>query len=420
MSHRLFERLLGSRSRMRSGGRRVVGFGLSVFVSTAVSLASIPAMIAASGEAAWGAIALGQSIGTIGGVAVGYGWGWFGPSRIAKYAAGERRTEYLESLIARGILFLPVAAVAACVTYALAPTTPLLGVAGAVSTTSVGLSAAWYFVGLAKPFAMLALETLPRSVPSALGIFLMYAGHSAVMGPLVVLCGTVAALIFSSVWIVRKSTSADKHDHPLRSPWTLLAINRHGLASAFAATIYTSAPLAIVSIAAPHIQATFALVDRVRVLVTVAAAPTVTVLQGWVPHATHSGRVNRANAALLSASVLATALGLVTGVMGQSAINWFGNRQISVSGPVVTLLAACVAISYFQSVLEKAVLATLEFLQRVTRALTVGFIVTAPLIYYGAHELGVPGALGGFLLGLLVVVGIELFAYARAASSDPT
>ena len=55
-----------SRSRAGSAIARLIGFGSSVVLLAAAALAAIPAMIAASGEAAWGGIALGQAVGAIG------------------------------------------------------------------------------------------------------------------------------------------------------------------------------------------------------------------------------------------------------------------------------------------------------------------------------------------------------------------
>lgn len=391
MAQRICARLARRPSFMRSGTTRLVGFGLSVLISAVASLAAIPAMIAASGEGAWGAIALGQAIGLVGGVAVGYGWGWFGPARIAQCSVEERRTEYIESLIARGLLALPVSAFAAIVAYKLAPSAPLFASASAAASTSMGLTAAWYFVGLSRPFVMLTLDTLPRVGAIILAITSMRAGYSAVMAPVGTFCGTIAALALSTLWVWRDTRRAGALYRRPRSPVSLLVQNRHGIASALASTVYSVGPIAIVSVVAPDIQPAFALVDRIRLLVAIAATPVVTVLQGWVPRATGAARVSRANISLLSGVIFAAVLALTTNAAAPELVNWFGDGQISVSWVVVLLLSGCVSVTLFQSVLEKVALGTFDCLRSAIKGLAVGAVVGLPLVGIGANQVGVAG-----------------------------
>jgi hypothetical protein len=373
-------------------------------------------MIAASGEAAWGAIALGQVVGTVGSVAVGYGWGWFGPAKIARSSATERRTEYVDSVIARGVLAPPISAIAAAVAYLLASSMPLYAAAGALSATCMALSASWYFVGVSKPFTMLALDTAPRAAGTAVGVILMWQGHSAVMGLLGMFCGMMAALTFSTIWVLWETKRAGA-EPPKRLPLkTILYLNRHGLASALGSAAYSAAPLAIVSVVAPSIQPAFALADRVKGLVFVAAAPAATVLQGWVPRATGATRVRRANVALLCACLFAVVLGLATMVLAPSLVSWLGNRQISVSWEVVMLMSACVSVTLFQLVLERAALATFGNLRIVAKATALGCLIGLPLVGVGAQQLGTAGAMGGVLIGLLACLAVELIAYLKNAS----
>lgn len=419
MSARPVHRLLGRYLRLswrplRSMIPRVTGFGLSVIILGVASLVSIPAMIAASGEAVWASIALGQVIGTIGAVAVGYGWGWFGPARIAQYDATDRRVEYLESLATRSVLVLPVSTCAAVIAYFLATTAPMFSAAGAVAMTIMGLSANWYFVGLSKPFTMLAWDTVPRAVGTVVGVLLMYAGHSAIMGPLGMFFGMIAALALSTVWVVRETRSAGAAAHELRRIRTVLAQNRHGIASALGAAASNAAPLAIVSVVAPSIQPAFALVDRVRGLIVVSSAPAVTILQGWVPRGSSEGaRLRRANVALVCASLGAIFLGAGTAVVAHSLLTWLGNRQIEVSRGVVLLMSACVAFSLFQAVLERVALATFERLRVSVIAVVVASLIGLPLVGAAGQLIGTEGALAGVLVGLLVGVTIEFVAYLR-------
>jgi O-antigen/teichoic acid export membrane protein len=391
-----------------------------VVILAVASLIAIPAMIKASGEAAWGAIALGQYIGTVGAVAVGYGWGWFGPARIAQYGASQRRVEYLESLTTRGVLILAVSPVAAALAYELASSAQFFAAVSAVSMTSMGLSANWYFVGLSRPFTMLALDTLPRAAGTAAAVILMNMGHSAIMGPLGMFGGMMAALWLCTIWVLRETGRAGAEHRKRRSLRTVLVLNRHGIASALGSSAYLAAPLAIVSVVAPSIQPAFALADRVKGLIVVASAPAVTVLQGWVPRASGAARVQRANIALVSAGICATALGLGTAIAAPGLVSWLGNNQISLSWEVIVLMSCCVSVALFQAVLERVALATFERLRAAVKAVAVGSIVGLPLVGVGARLLGTAGALAGIVVGLLVSVAVELIAYVNVAVEERT
>lgn len=391
---------------------RVVGFGLAVLVQASVSVAAIPAMIEASGEAAWGAIALGQAIGLVAGVAVGYGWGWFGPARIAQYGALERRVEYLESILARSVLLIPISVAAAVVAYGLAPYAPLFAATAAVCSTSLGLSASWYFVGLSKPFALMLMDTMPRALVTGLAILAMYSGVSAIIGPISTLIGSAVVLASSSFWIFRE-TGEVRMSGRLRSPKIVLAENRHGILSALISSIFNAAPLAIVSVAAPGIQPVFALTDKIKTLVVIGAMPAVSVLQGWVPRTTRSAQLRRTKVALVGGLIFAATAGVGAILATHSLVALFGNGQISVSKGVTALLATCISALLFQAVLERVALATVDYLRAVTRGLALGLVIGWPLIWLGARQGGVAGALGGVIASLLVVIAIELFAYKR-------
>lgn len=414
MPRRLRASLSRGHSPARTGAWRLVGFSLSVVVLAVTSLAAIPAMIAASGGAAWGSVALGQAVGTIGGVAVGYGWGWFGPARIAQNSATARRAEYIESIVTRASLFLPIATVAASASYYLASSNPMLAAAGALYTTSIGLTANWYFVGLVRPYMMLAIETLPRAAGTMTGVFLMYGGQSAMAGPLGMFAGMMAGFVLSSVWVLWETKRDGAEATQSRSLRSLLHSNRHGIASALGSAAYMAAPIAIVSLVAPAIQPAFALADKVKQQIYLASAPAITVLQGWVPRGTEKTRLRRANLALLSAGIFAIALGVGTWILAPSLVRWLGSGQISLATGVVALMSALVSVVFFQAVLERAVLAAFERLGIVATAIMVGALIGLPSVAIGAHQYGAAGALGAVLLGMTVSVAIELIVFLRA------
>lgn len=403
--------------RIHTGVARLFGFGLSVVILGVVSLVAVPAMISTGGQIAWGAIALGQAIGTSGGVIAAFGWGLFGPAEVAGASATQRRTGYLESVVARMTLLLPVALIAASLAFVFAPGRPDFAAIAAISATTTGLSANWYFVGLARPYVMLVLETIPRASGLAAGIVFMRLGYSAVALPVCACVGMISAFAISSVWVLRSTVreGAERvRPRPLR---VVLTSHRHGVATDFAMTTYAAAPLMIVSAIAPAVQPTFALADRFGRQADVALAPARTVLQGWVPKATGSARVARARTALLASASFSIAVGLGLVVVGPALMGWLGNGQISVTWGVVLLVATCVALNFFVRAFELVALAPFERLDVAAKAITTSSIIGLPAIAIGAAFLGTIGALSGVLLGLLVCGVIECAQYVRSVKA---
>lgn len=395
---------------------RLAGFALTVITLGSLSLAAIPAMIAADGKVAWGAIALGQALGTSGAVIAAYGWGLFGPAEVAMATATERRAGYVESVIARLTLVLPVALVAAALAFALAPGRPVFAAAGAVSAASTGLSANWYFVGLARPYAMLLLETVPRASGLAAGIALMSAGYSAVALPACASVGMLAAFVISTVWVLRSTSREGAERVRRRALREVLSSRRHGVATDFAMTTFAAAPLMIVSAVSPAIQPTFALADRFARQADVALAPARTVLQGWVPRATGPARVRRARTAIAAAAGFAVAVGLSLAVVGTPLMSWLGNGQISATWSVVLLVSACVALNFLVRAFELVALAPFERLDIAAKAIIASAIVGLPVVAFGAAFLGTVGALSGVLIALLLCGAIESADYVRSVS----
>jgi O-antigen/teichoic acid export membrane protein len=404
----------GGARRLHAGISRLFGFGLSVVTLGVLSLLAIPAMIAADGKVAWGAIALGQAIGTSGGVIAAYGWGLFGPAEVAGATATGRRANYLESVRARTALVLPVAVAAAALAFALAPNWPVYAAIGAVSAASMGLSANWYFVGLARPYAMLLLETVPRASGLAVGIALMGLGYSAVMLPACALAGMIVGFALSTVWVLHSTAAEGAEPVHRRTLRVVLSSHRHGVATDFAMTMVAAAPLMIVSAAAPAVQPTFALADRFGRQADVALAPARTVLQGWVPRASGTERARRARTALLASAGFAVAIGVVLVVVGHPLMNWLGNYQISVSESIVLLVAACITLNFLVRAFELVALAPFRRLDVAARAISVSAIVGLPTVALGAVFIGTVGALGGVLLGLLVCGAVEYAQFVRS------
>ncbi|MFI5509952.1 hypothetical protein ACIA48_21000 [Mycobacterium sp. NPDC051804] len=377
------------------------------------SLAAIPAMVAADGRVAWGAIVVGQAVGGVAAVVVGYGWGVFGPARIANQSATVRRVEYIEAIRAELALLIPISAIAAGIACVLAPDAKELAAFGAIAITSVGLTPQWYYVGVGKPYTMLVLDTFPRAGGTTVGIVLMHAGHSALTGLIGMLSGVLAGFVISTVWVLRSTVREGAELRRPRTLRTVLSAHRHGIASSLCAAVYYSAPLMIVSVIAPGIQPSFALADKIQTQAASALSPASTVLQGWVPRATGAALVGRIKAALVAGSAFAVVIGICAAVLIPPLANWLGNGQISLSIATVGLMSACIAVAFIERVVEVAALAPVHRLDAITRAIVISGLIGAPMVALGAMYAGTTGALVGVLSSLVLCVGIECLECAR-------
>jgi O-antigen/teichoic acid export membrane protein len=408
---------LGFRSSAGSGIQKLLGFGSSTLLLAAAGLVVIPAMMAASGATAWGAIAAGQSVGAIAAVMVLGGWGWSGPARVARATAAERRAEYLESVYARVVLAIPASLVSAGIAYLIAPSSPLFAATGAVSMALMGLTAQWYYAGLSRPFPFLILETLPRVAGVALGIALMRMGRSAIAGPLGIVAGIILGLICSTFWILWDTRHENPEFSRPRRLAEILALNRYGMMAGTGSAVWSATPQAIVAVLAPPIQPMFALVYKLYRQAIAGSVPAIVVLQGWVPRGTDSARFRRASIALVIAGCFALAVGIVTFILAPYLLAWLGDGQISVPWLVMLLMSICVSVALFELILSQSVLAAFGLVQVCVKAIAVGGAVGLPLVVLGAIWHSVESVLGGVLMALLVTMAIEFAEYTRATEA---
>lgn len=390
---------------MLRGGGRLVGFGLSVVLLAASSLVLIPVMVESGGMRAWGSIALGQTVGTVAAVLVYFGWGHTGPAMIARADAAAGRVEFAESLRTRLVLFLPVAAVACVLAALVSPSDPLLAAAGCLSATAVGFTSDWYFVGSRRPFAYLALETVPRVLGTAVGIVLLLNGASVIAGPLCMLAGMLLGFAATSWWVLRRRSPGPKARRSVRE---IILAQRHGVGSGIGTSAYSALPLVLISLVTPGIQPVYALVDKLQRQLSVALGPVVAVVQGHVPRRELSVTVHRARQALLAGAVFSVVLAGAVLLAAPWLFAWLGAGQVQPEHAVMVLMSVFVGLNVWESILARAVLAAFGRLDAVARGTLVSVVLGLPLVVVGALTFGLVGAFVGLLTGLAARAVFEL------------
>lgn len=389
-----------------SGLNKLVGFGLSMVLLAAASLVAIPAMIHSSGPDAWGAIALGQNFGAIAAMVVAYGWGISGPAEVAMGTAETRLIEFLGSMKVRLFLFVPVGLAAVLPTLLLTNVRPDLAAVGAVVATLPGLVSNWFFVGLARPYVLMLVETAPRVVFTMVGIWAMATGSDAIVGLAWQGGGLVAAFACSSIWILRHLKYRSSQAPALPSMGALLRQYGNGVASSIGSSLYAALPLAIVAMVAPSAQPMFALVDKLQRQVVVAIYPIISVLQGWVPRAANPAP--RAKKVIIAGAGLSIVIALGTWAFGGWLMHLLGRGQLNPPNEVVAMMGVVLGLNFYVATLGHAVLATYKQMRALAISTAVGTVIAMPLVAVGAWYAGTFGALAAMAFGLLVRMTIKL------------
>ncbi|BDZ39247.1 hypothetical protein GCM10025863_18610 [Microbacterium suwonense] len=371
----------------------------------ASSLVLIPAMVAAGGDRAWGSIAVGQSIGGVAAVLIYFGWGHTGPATIARADPLSAQVEFAESLRTRMVLFVPIAAVGCVIAALVAPSHPVLAVAGCLSAAAVGFTSDWFFVGSRRPYAYLALETLPRVAGTGIGIVLLFNGAPVITGPLCLLAGMLLAFAVTSWWVLRRRLPGAPERRSLRQ---VISAQRNGVGSGAGTAAYSALPLVLVSLVAPGIQPAYALVDKLQRQISVALGPVVAVVQGYVPRRDRLVTVRRARQALLAGAGFSLVLAAAVLIVAPWLFSWLGAGQVQPEFAVVVLMSAFIGVNVWESILARAVLASLDRLDVVARGTVLSAVIGLPLVVGGALLFGLVGAFAGVLTGLAARAAYEL------------
>lgn len=397
--------------RALSGVSRLIGFGLSMVLLALASLVLIPVMIRSSGEAGWGAIALGQGIGGLGAVLVSYGWAMSGPTEIARGDDATRLAEFLGSLKVRAVLLPVTAAALIPITVAIAPVRPDLAATGTVVALLAALTTNWYFVGLARPYLLLALETVPRLAFTIVGIAVMENGADALSGLAWQSGGLVAAFIASGWWILHSLRAGGAAIARVPKLRQLLVQHGHGVASSVGSALSGALPMVVVTLVAPLVLPLYALVTKLHGQVVVGLFPAIYVAQGWVPRAADPGP--RARRVLLGGVVFCVLIAVGAVVFGPWLLDVLGSGHLKPDLLTVELMALGMALNFYAEIVAHAVLATYRSLRIVTISVLVATVVGLPLVAVGVAYWGTVGALAAMNLGYLIRVVITTIAARR-------
>lgn len=360
--------------------KRIAGFAVPVAASTVLGVVTIPLLVGSIGPSSWGTLAVVQSTGQLLGILVAFGWGATGPSMVASADSSSRPQLYLESLIARGYLYLVSVAIAIVVLVFLTRGDVGISVLGSFAYLLPFLGATWYFVGESRPWRLFFFDSVPTLLGTIAGLAVAAASGSVLGFVSMQLLGSLVAVVLDALVVLRSREKPLAADFTVGSAVRSLAGQRHAVTSALTSGMYVNLPLLAVQVFLPSFVPTYAMADRFFRYANIAFSPVQQFLQGWVPEAGRAARPRRMRYATLA--------GLSSGILGGAIVALLAApvSYLLSGGAIVVPIALSLPLGVaFVSVATSAVVgyACLVLVGRV-RALAVstvlGAVVGAPLI----------------------------------------
>ena len=383
------------------------GWVLNTVALALAGIFLIPALVQALGPRLWAHVAVAQSIGALAGVVIGFGWGIAGPVRVAHASLAEQRAEYVQSLIIRVALAVPVVAAAAFIAFAVTGTWSWTIALAVLTVGLVGCGPTWFFVGRAKPFGSLLLDTLPRVLGTVLAIALATSRASAPIIFSAQIFGILLGLLLSTAYVLRITKGVTRGRVSAGGLLRSLSSQLPGVFSALVATLYTTLPITIVAALAPWTLPVYALVDKLQKQVSSSISPVIQILQGYVARASEEQRQRRLRNSFVGVVILSLLGAVGFALIGSEVMRWLSSGKISINRFAVVVLAGTFALILTEQFLSRAVIPRLGLLRSLPVASLTGAVIGLTLVIILVTSQGAAGALLGVAIGLVVTVGLE-------------
>lgn len=381
---------------------------MSVIVMALMTLLLVPLVIAVEGPHAWASLAVGQAVGTAFAVFIGFGWGVTGPTQVARTALEGRAALLLDSLRGRGVLAILGLPLAALITWLIVSSEHLAASTTAVSFALSGLLAGWYFTGERRPYALLAFDTIPRVIGTAIGAVLLLLGANIVVLPLFQLIGGLAALAISTFFVSRGSKRAESKPPVI----SLLRQQGHGIMITGVSAIYISVPIAIVAVVAPAGLPAYALADKLLRFATTGFAPIIQFLQGWVPGPDRVTVLARMRKSMVVSSAITVVAGVVLAILLPWLGSWLSSGKISIGPELAIPFGALFTIFILAQIIGLVGLIALDHTKSYARIVTAGAAFGVPAVFAGSLIAGAPGAVIAMVITEFLALAAEVIVLA--------
>lgn len=391
---------------MRALLGRLAGFGGLPLISLITPLLVLPVIGRVAGVAGWASLAAGESIGTLGGIVIGYGWNVSGPPRVAAEPdAHERYVLYRQSLLVR----LSVAAAVIPVVLALCVAaarggyelpTALMGVSAAVT----GLSFAWFCVGAGDPRSIAVFEAVPRVVAAAVSAGLILLTRQLVVYPALAVAVSLGGIVLFSRRVPGRAPLP-----PLdrRQLWRLLVRDRGLAAVDIAGSAYGSVPVPVVSaIASPSLAGSYASADKLYRFGQFIPITLGNAFQSWTVEAGRAARGRRLRFALLAHLALGVVGWIVFALGGPWVSALLFGAHVAATRAVCFWLGAAFALLSVRTAVVRLVLVPEGKVRIVFGATVAGTFVGVPAMIALTLLVGPVGAAWAVVLSEVISAAV--------------
>jgi len=387
--------------------RRLGAFGALPLLSILTPLVALPILARSADIDEWAALGVGQSLGALGGLVVGFGWNIVGPTEVANATAQQRHELFRESLVSRllvAVFAVPLVSLLAgllpgTTAHALASL-----VAGCAATT--GFSLGWYAVGVGRAGLIARYELIPRAVGNLLGAVVASQLDSLAAYPVVlVLFQVVPIAVF---WRRQGGTASQR-----MTPGRVVRRLRTNLAGASTEVVAGAYSLGAVSIVAASgtttVVATFTSGERLTRFASLGISTLANALQGWVAESSGSEFVRRIRVTFLLHLAVGVVGLVVVGGFAQELTRLLFGAELQTSPATGRFLAVFFFLWSLETVTGRHVLATRRRTDVLFITTAVGSVVGVGAVATGAAVAGAPGAAAGLALSLFLIVLIQSY-----------
>lgn len=396
--------------------RRFAGFASLPFLSLMGSFLLLPLIAHRASAGMWGAIAVGQSVGSLSAAFIAYGWTLAGPARAARAMPEDLKDLYAESMWVRlsVIVFaLPVQAVAV---YFIAPHGHfLIAVMMSLSMASSSLGPGWFAIGVGMPRIVAIYDTIPKLVAVGISGVAISMGAPVPIYPGLLLLSSVLGYSAFWVWLrglaVKMGVPSTYRRRGLREA---LQADWDYMVTVVSASFYASATAALVATAATTAElAQYSSADKLYRIGLFAVASSTSALQGWVASATGDVARRRMRLALSFHLVLGLVGGLAITVAMPIATRMLFGAHLAAPWTVGVWFGVAFAAIALNSAAGNNVLVPMGFSKVVTASTLIGAVAGVPSIVVLTHLFGAEGGAAGLALSEVVVTGYQLSVLAR-------
>lgn len=372
--------------------RRSILFAAPILASTVVGVFSIPVLVAAVGAQQWAVLVVLQSIGQFFAILVAFGWGATGPSMVAARPRHERRQFYLDSLVARGLVFVVAIPLAAGLGMLVTGQGLANALLSAVAYAAPGVGAAWYFIGGNRPAALFFLDALPLIVGQVAGLVavLVWPDLTAYLAGVAVFA--VLGALVSATFVLTRVGDGPVAWSSRQSLRSLYASQLGGTATMVSASVYSTLPPTIVQVVAPAVLPVYAIADRLYKYAVLALGPVLQAVQSWVPETAGEQTRRRARRTLELGAAIGVVGGLCIAVLAPPVSQFLTVGELRIPIAAAILLGLAFAAEAVAQVAGLAGLVALGGVRHLAWSSIAAAVIGLPLFALLTWGWGVVGA----------------------------